>query len=84
MSEPLIHFTDVGDCKRQQWVQLLELAHSISQDIRAFENTRTGHILVNLRCEAGTRARVYDKPDGAGRGAKAIIGPRSGIPALKP
>jgi len=58
MSEPLNHFTDVGDCSREQLEQLLELAFSISRDIRAFENTRTGRMLVNLFYEASTRTRV--------------------------
>jgi aspartate carbamoyltransferase catalytic subunit len=58
MSEPLDHFTDVSDCTRAQLEQLLELAFSISRDIRAFENTRTGRMLVNLFYEASTRTRV--------------------------
>jgi aspartate carbamoyltransferase catalytic subunit len=58
MSEPLNHFTDVGDCTRQQLERLLDLAYSISQDIRAFENTRTGRMLVNLFYEPSTRTRV--------------------------
>jgi len=58
MSEPLNHFTDVSDCNREQLEQLLELAFSISRDIRAFENTRTGRMLVNLFYEASTRTRV--------------------------
>lgn len=58
MAEPLNHFTDVGDCSRRQLEQLLELAHSISNDISAFENTRTGRMLVNLFYEASTRTRV--------------------------
>jgi aspartate carbamoyltransferase catalytic subunit len=37
---------------------LLDLAYSISQDIRAFENTRTGRMLVNLFYEPSTRTRV--------------------------
>jgi aspartate carbamoyltransferase catalytic subunit len=58
MAEPLNHFTDVSDCNRRQLEQLLDLAHSISNDIRAFENTRTGRMLVNLFYEASTRTRV--------------------------
>ena len=58
MAEPLNHFTDVGDCSREQLEQLLDLAFSISRDIRAFENTRTGRMLVNLFYEASTRTRV--------------------------
>jgi aspartate carbamoyltransferase catalytic subunit len=58
MAERLDHFTEVADCSRQQLIQLLELAHRISQDIRAFENTRTGRMLVNLFYEASTRTRV--------------------------
>ncbi|HET6591357.1 MAG TPA: aspartate carbamoyltransferase catalytic subunit [Xanthomonadales bacterium] len=58
MAEPLNHFTDVGDCSREQLEQLLDLALSISRDIRAFENTRTGRMLVNLFYEASTRTRV--------------------------
>jgi len=58
MTEQLQHFTRVTECSRQQLVQLLELAHKISQDIRAFENTRTGRMLVNLFYEASTRTRV--------------------------
>jgi len=58
MPEPLNHFTDVSDCDREQLEQLLELAFSISRDIRAFENTRTGRMLVNLFYEASTRTRV--------------------------
>jgi len=58
MSEPLNHFTDVGDCNRVQLEQLLDLALSISRDIRAFENTRTGRMLVNLFYEPSTRTRV--------------------------
>ena len=58
MADPLNHFTDVGDCNREQLEDLLELAFSISRDIRAFENTRTGRLLVNLFYEASTRTRV--------------------------
>ena len=58
MADPLNHFTDVGDCNREQLEDLLELAFSISRDIRAFENTRTGRMLVNLFYEASTRTRV--------------------------
>mgnify|MGYP001822702536 FL=1 len=58
MTEPLNHFTDVSDASRTQLEQLLELAHQISLDIRAFENTRTGRMLVNLFYEASTRTRV--------------------------
>jgi len=58
MAEPLNHFTDVGDCTKQQLEHLLDLAFSISQDIRAFENTRTGRMLVNLFYEPSTRTRV--------------------------
>lgn len=58
MTEPLNHFTDVSDASREQLEQLLELAHQISLDIRAFENTRTGRMLVNLFYEASTRTRV--------------------------
>ena len=58
MTEPLDHFTDVSDCSREQLEQLLELAASISRDIRPFENTRTGRILVNLFYEPSTRTRV--------------------------
>ena len=58
MAELLNHFTDVGDCDREQLEDLLELAFSISRDIRAFENTRTGRMLVNLFYEASTRTRV--------------------------
>lgn len=58
MAEPLNHFTDVGDCDREQLEQLLDLAFSISRDIRAFENTRTGRMLVNLFYEPSTRTRV--------------------------
>jgi aspartate carbamoyltransferase catalytic subunit len=58
MTEPLEHFTDVSDASREQLVQLLDLAHQISKDIRAFENTRTGRMLVNLFYEASTRTRV--------------------------
>ena len=57
-SDPLVHFTDVGDCTREQLEQLLDLALSISRDIRAFEYTRTGRMLVNLFYEASTRTRV--------------------------
>lgn len=58
MAEPLNHFTDVTDCSRVQLEGLLDLAYSISQDIRAFENTRTGRVLVNLFYEPSTRTRV--------------------------
>jgi aspartate carbamoyltransferase catalytic subunit len=58
MAEPLNHFTDVTDCSRVQLEGLLDLAYSISQDIRAFENTRTGRMLVNLFYEPSTRTRV--------------------------
>ena len=58
MSEPLNHFTDVSDATREQLEQLLDLAHTISEDIRSFENTRTGRMLVNLFYEASTRTRV--------------------------
>jgi aspartate carbamoyltransferase catalytic subunit len=58
MFEPLKHFTDVGDCSRTQLEQLLELAFSISREIAAFENTRTGRMLVNLFYEPSTRTRV--------------------------
>jgi aspartate carbamoyltransferase catalytic subunit len=58
MPEPLNHFTDVTDCSRVQLEGLLDLAYSISQDIRAFENTRTGRMLVNLFYEPSTRTRV--------------------------
>jgi aspartate carbamoyltransferase catalytic subunit len=58
MSEPLKHFTDVGDCTRTQLEQLLDLAFSISRELRAFENTRTGRMLVNLFYEPSTRTRV--------------------------
>lgn len=58
MANPLVHFTDVTDCDREQLEQLLELAHSISKDTSAFENTRTGRMLVNLFYEASTRTRV--------------------------
>jgi aspartate carbamoyltransferase catalytic subunit len=58
MAEPLNHFTDVGDCSREQLEQLLDLAFSIARDIRAFENTRTGRMLVNLFYEPSTRTRV--------------------------
>jgi aspartate carbamoyltransferase catalytic subunit len=58
MNEHLTHFTDVTDCGRGQLEQLLELAHEISQNTAAFENTRTGRILVNLFYEASTRTRV--------------------------
>jgi aspartate carbamoyltransferase catalytic subunit len=58
MAEQINHFTDVGDCTPQQLQHLLDLAYSISQDIRAFENTRTGRMLVNLFYEPSTRTRV--------------------------
>ena len=58
MFEPLNHFTDVSDCSRTQLEQLLDLAFSISREIRDFENTRTGRILVNLFYEPSTRTRV--------------------------
>jgi aspartate carbamoyltransferase catalytic subunit len=58
MPESLTHFTDVNDCSREQLESLLELAAHISRDIRAFENTRTGRMLVNLFYEASTRTRV--------------------------
>jgi aspartate carbamoyltransferase catalytic subunit len=58
MDDRLNHFTEVADCNRQQLEQLLELAHKISQNISAFENTRTGRMLVNLFYEASTRTRV--------------------------
>jgi aspartate carbamoyltransferase catalytic subunit len=58
MPEPLNHFTDVSDATREQLEQLLDLAHTISEDIRSFENTRTGRMLVNLFYEASTRTRV--------------------------
>ncbi len=58
MNERLTHFTEVSHCSPQQLQELLDLAHKISQDIRAFENTRTGRMLVNLFYEASTRTRV--------------------------
>ena len=58
MAEPLNHFTEISDCRRQELEDLLNLALSISQDIRSFENTRTGRMLVNLFYEASTRTRV--------------------------
>jgi aspartate carbamoyltransferase catalytic subunit len=58
MFESLNHFTDVSDCNRTQLEQLIELAFSISREIRAFENTRTGRMLVNLFYEPSTRTRV--------------------------
>ena len=58
MADPLNHFTHVADCDREQLEQLLELAFSISRDIRSFENTRTGRMLVNLFYEPSTRTRV--------------------------
>lgn len=58
MADLLDHFTHVGDCDREQLEQLLELAFSISRDIRSFENTRTGRMLVNLFYEPSTRTRV--------------------------
>lgn len=58
MFEPLKHFTDVSDCTRTQLEQLLDLALSISRELRAFENTRTGRMLVNLFYEPSTRTRV--------------------------
>ena len=58
MPESLNHFTDVGDCSREQLESLLQLAAHIARDIRAFENTRTGRMLVNLFYEASTRTRV--------------------------
>lgn len=58
MAEPLNHFTEITDCSRQELEDLLNLAHRISQDIRSFENTRTGRMLVNLFYEASTRTRV--------------------------
>lgn len=58
MTERLNHFTEVADCSRRQLEQLLELAQEISLDTRAFENTRTGRLLINLFYEASTRTRV--------------------------
>ncbi len=58
MNERLTHFTEVSNCSPRQLEELLELAHKISQDIRVFENTRTGRMLVNLFYEASTRTRV--------------------------
>ena len=58
MTEALNHFTGISECTRQQLEDLLDLALKISQDIYAYENTRTGRMLVNLFYEASTRTRV--------------------------
>jgi aspartate carbamoyltransferase catalytic subunit len=58
MNEPLQHFTDVNDCSSDQLAHLIELALKISSNPLAFENTRTGRMLVNLFYEASTRTRV--------------------------
>ena len=58
MTESLNHFTGISECTRQQLEDLLDLALKISQDIYAYENTRTGRMLVNLFYEASTRTRV--------------------------
>lgn len=58
MTEALNHFTGISECTRQQLEDLLDLALKISKDIHAFENTRTGRMLVNLFYEASTRTRV--------------------------
>jgi aspartate carbamoyltransferase catalytic subunit len=58
MTEALNHFTGISECTRQQLEDLLDLALKISQDIYAFENTRTGRMLVNLFYESSTRTRV--------------------------
>jgi hypothetical protein len=56
MSEPLTQVTEVGDRNGQQPEQRVEWARSISQGIRAFENTRTRRVLENLFYEASTPA----------------------------
>jgi len=58
VTRPFDHFTGIDQCSAEQLEQLLELALRISQDIRSFENTRTGRLLVNLFYEASTRTRV--------------------------
>ena len=58
MTEALHHFTEISECTPQQLEDLLDLALKISQDVYAFENTRTGRMLVNLFYEASTRTRV--------------------------
>jgi aspartate carbamoyltransferase catalytic subunit len=58
MDEQLNHFTDVDDCTPEQLERLISLALKIAANPLAFENTRTGRMLVNLFYEASTRTRV--------------------------
>jgi aspartate carbamoyltransferase catalytic subunit len=58
MAELINHFTEVGDCSREQLERLLDLSLNIAANPLAFENTRTGRMLVNLFYEASTRTRV--------------------------
>ena len=46
MTEALNHFTGISECTRQQLEDLLDLALKISQDIYAYENTRTGRMQI--------------------------------------
>jgi aspartate carbamoyltransferase catalytic subunit len=58
MIEPLIHFTEINHCSREQLEELIHLAMKISSDPAPFENTRQGKMLVNLFYEPSTRTRV--------------------------
>lgn len=58
MTDALNHFTEVDDCSSAQLEELIDLALKITSNPLAFENTRTGRMLVNLFYEASTRTRV--------------------------
>ncbi len=58
MNDGLNHFTEVDDCSAEQLEKLIDLALKIASNPLAFENTRTGRMLVNLFYEASTRTRV--------------------------
>lgn len=58
MTEYLNHFTEVDNCSPAQLQKLIGLALQIAANPLAFENTRTGRMLVNLFYEASTRTRI--------------------------
>jgi aspartate carbamoyltransferase catalytic subunit len=55
---PLIHFTDIDDCNRQQLISLLTLADEIAASPDRLVNAHPGRLLVNLFYEASTRTRL--------------------------